>query len=138
CRRRLQARPGARRDAIDVDVQAERVVMRRGEIWWAQLPVPDRSGPGFRRPVLVVQSDAVNRSGIATVVVATITSNAKRAEAPRTVLLGPAPSGLPKASAFTVSHPPRGNKTRLVKAVAALPSKEMTAVDDGIRLVLGL
>jgi mRNA interferase MazF len=42
------------------------MVISQGEIWWADLPMPVGSGPGFRRPVVVVQSDAFNRSRIAT------------------------------------------------------------------------
>jgi mRNA interferase MazF len=38
--------------------------MRRGEIWWASLPEPAGSQPGFRRPVLIVQSNDFNQSRI--------------------------------------------------------------------------
>ena len=58
--------------------------MRRGEIWWAALPEPVASGPGMRRPVLVIQANPFNESRISTVVVAVITSNVALAEAPVT------------------------------------------------------
>jgi len=70
--------------------------MRRGEIWWATLPEPVGSGPGMRRPVLVIQANPFNESRIATVIIAVITSNLALAEAPGNVRLGKGDSGLPK------------------------------------------
>ncbi len=69
--------------------------MQRGEIWWANLPDPIGSGPGYRRPVLIVQADSFNRSRIKTVIVAVITKNTALAAAPGNVLLPAAASGLP-------------------------------------------
>ena len=56
--------------------------MRRGEIWWASLPTPAQSAPGYRRPVLIIQADAFNRSRISTVVAAALTTNLRLADAP--------------------------------------------------------
>ena len=112
--------------------------MQRGEIWWASLPAPKGAEPGFRRPVLVVQSDAFNRSRIATIVVAAITSYAALAEAPGNVLLGRRTSGLPKASVVNVSQVLTLERTMLTQPVRTLPKGEMTAVDNGLRLVMGL
>jgi mRNA interferase MazF len=53
------------------------VTIAQGDVWWADLAQPSGSGPGFRRPVIVVQSDALNRSRIATVVCVPLTSNLK-------------------------------------------------------------
>ena len=61
--------------------------MKRGEIWWANLPPAAGSGPGYRRPVLIVQSNAFNESRISTVLVAVITSNTALGEAPGNVRL---------------------------------------------------
>ncbi len=58
------------------------MVIRRGEIWWAMLPSPIGSEPGYRRPVLIVQSDDFNQSRIATVIAVVITSNIRLAQAP--------------------------------------------------------
>ena len=62
--------------------------MYRGEIWWADIPDPVGSEPGYRRPVLVVQDDTFTQSRISTVIVVIITSNIQLAEAPGNVLLG--------------------------------------------------
>jgi len=60
--------------------------LAQGQVWRAQLPVPVGSGPGFRRPVLVVQGNTFNRSRIATVVVVPLTRNLRLADAPGNVL----------------------------------------------------
>ena len=112
--------------------------MQRGEIWWASLPAPKGSEPGYRRPVLVVQSDAFNRSRIGTVVVAAITSNTALAEAPGNVLLSRRTSGLPKASVVNVSQMLTLDRALLTRPVRALARKDMAAIDAGLRLVLGL
>lgn len=78
--------------------------VRRGEIWWADLDEPRGSEPGYRRPVLVVQADAFNRSGIATVVVVVLTSNLRRAESSGNVLVRKTVSGLSRDSVATVSQ----------------------------------
>jgi len=75
--------------------------MQRGEIWWASLQEPQGAGPGYRRPVLVVQANEFNRSDINTIIAAVITSNLALALAPGNVRLGPRSSGLPKESVVT-------------------------------------
>ncbi len=112
--------------------------MQRGEIWWASLPVPQKSEPGYRRPVLVVQSDAFNRSRIRTVVVAAITSNTRLGDAPGNVLLTRRASGLPKPSVVNVSQVLTLDRSMLTEAVRSLPKKEMAAVNNGLRLVMAL
>jgi mRNA interferase MazF len=73
-------------------------------MWWAELPPPSGSDPGFSRPVLVVQGDAFNMSRIQTVVCAIITSNLRLAEAPGNVYLKADYSKLPKDSVINVSQ----------------------------------
>jgi len=110
--------------------------MQRGEIWWASLPFPRGSEPGYQRPVLVVQSDAFNRSRIGTVVVAAITSNPLLADAPGNVRLSRRASGLPKPSVVNVSQVLTLDRTMLAKQVRSLPRETMKAVENGLRLVL--
>ena len=78
--------------------------MTRGEIWWASLPAPSGSGPGYRRPVLIIQSNPFNLSRISTVIVAAITSNLSLADAPGNVRVGKADSGLSRPSVVNVSQ----------------------------------
>lgn len=112
--------------------------MRRGEIWWASLPEPMGSGPGQRRPVLVVQSNAFNQSRIGTVVVAVVTSNLSLADAPGNVQIGQAESGLPNPSVVNVSQILTVDRSVLNERIKAFPAKTMERVEEGLRLVLGL
>ncbi|MEY2342131.1 type II toxin-antitoxin system PemK/MazF family toxin [Acidithiobacillus sp. IBUN Pt1247-S3] len=112
--------------------------MRRGEIWWASLPAPAGSGPGMRRPVVVVQSNPFNDSRIATVIVAVITSNLGLAEAPGNVRLSKSASGLAKPSIINVSQVLTVDRALLTERVSALSGQVLRRVEEGLRLVLGL
>jgi len=112
--------------------------MRRGEVWWASLPLPDGSGPGLRRPVLIIQSNPFNESAIATVIVAVITSNLALAQARGNVRLSRSHLGLSKPSVVNVSQLFTVDKRRLTERVTALSPPVMSRVDEGVRLVLGL
>ena len=112
--------------------------MLRQEVWWAELPDPSGSGPGHRRPVLVIQANAFNRSAIQTVVVCAITSNTRLADAPGNVALTPKQSGLPKPSVVNVSQVLTLDRALLTERVARIPATKMRTVNDGLRLVLGL
>ena len=112
--------------------------MKRGEVWWASLPEPAGSGPGYRRPVLVVQSNPFNESRISTVVIATITSNLTLAEAPGNVRIAKAESGLSKPSVVNVSQVLTVDRSILTERVRTLPLEVMHRVNSGLRLVLGL
>jgi mRNA interferase MazF len=112
--------------------------MKRGEVWWASLPEPTGSGPGLRRPVLVVQANPFNESRIATVIVAVVTSNMALAEAPGNVRLVKSESGLPKPSVVNVSQLLTIDRTLLTERVRSLPGTALQKVNEGLRLVLGL
>ena len=112
--------------------------MKRGEIWWADLCSPVGSGPGYRRPVLVVQANPFNASRIATVIVATITSNIALAEAPGNVRITKSDSGLPQPSVVNVSQLITLDRAVLTSKVKTLAGAAMDKVDSGLKLVLGL
>jgi len=113
-------------------------VIQQGEIWWAELADPRGSEPGYRRPVLVVQSDSFNRSRIATVIVLAITSNLNLAEAPGNVLLARRDSKLPRNSVVNVSQVLTLDRRYLSKKVGRLSDKLLEAVRSGLRLALEL
>ena len=115
-----------------------RWAVKRGEVWWASLPDPTGSGPGFRRPVLLIQSNPFNDSRISTVVIATITSNLALSEAPGNVRVARGESGLSKPSVVNVSQLMTIDRAYLAERIRALPSQTMSRVDSGLRLVLGL
>lgn len=112
--------------------------MQRGEIWWAELPVPKGSGPVYRRPVLIVQADSFNRSRISTAVAAVISSNLRLADAPGNVFLSRRMSGLPKDSVVNISQLVTLDRKFLSKRTGNLSPKQMATVDDGLRLVLSI
>ena len=114
------------------------MVIQRGEIWWASLPEPKGSEPGYSRPVLVVQADDFNRSRIHTVVAVVITSNIRLAEAPGNVLLSRKATGLPKQSVANVSQLVTLDKAFLKEKVRRLAKRELSEVEAGLRLVLTL
>jgi len=112
--------------------------IQRGEIWWADLPEPRRSEPGYRRPVLVVQADSYNRSRIQTSIVAVITTNLDLAEAPGNVLLPARVSGLSRDSVVNVSQLLTLDRSFLSEQVGTLPPRVQRSVDAGLRTVLQL
>lgn len=112
--------------------------MKRGEVWWASLADPVGSGPGYRRPVLVVQANAFNASRIATVIVATVTSNLALADAPGNVRISKADSGLSRASVVNVSQLLTLDRSILAERVGTLPGAVLDRIDAGLRLVLAL
>lgn len=113
------------------------MVISQGEVWWADLPAPTGSEPGFRRPVVVVQSDALNRSRIATVVCVPLTSNLKWAEAPGNVLLAARSTNLPKDSVANVSQIVALDKTILTERIGKLSAAKVELLLSGIDVVLG-
>lgn len=113
------------------------MVISQGEVWWANLPPPAGSGPGFRRPVVVVQGDALNRSRLATVVCVPLTSNLKWAGAPGNVSLPAHLTGLPKDSVANVSQTVSVDKELLTTRVGKLPRAKLQLLFAGIDVVLG-
>jgi mRNA interferase MazF len=112
-------------------------VIAQGEVWWAELAEPSGFEPGFRRPVLVVQGDAFNRSRISTVVCVALTSNLRWAEAPGNVRLTARQTGLPKDSVANVSQLVTLDRAALTERAGALPAKKLELVLLGNDVVLG-
>jgi mRNA interferase MazF len=113
------------------------MVISQGEVWWADLPAPVGSGPGFRRPVVVVQGEALNRSRISTVVCVPLTSNLRWADAPGNVLLSPRATGLPKDSVANVSQLLTLDRDLFTERVGKLPRAKVELLFTGIDIVLG-
>ena len=113
------------------------MVVSQGEVWWADLGEPIGSAPGYRRPVLVVQGDALNRSRIATAVCVPLTSNLKWADAPGNVLLKASATGLDKNSVANVSQLVTVDKTTLTERVGKITERKLALVLAGVDVVLG-
>lgn len=112
-------------------------MIAQGEVWWADLAEPIGSEPGFRRPVVVVQCDAFNRSRIGTVVCVPLTSNLRWADAPGNVLLEADATGLPKDSVANVSQLVTLDRGVLVERVGRVSERTLALVLSGIDVVLG-
>jgi mRNA interferase MazF len=113
------------------------MVVAQGEVWWADLGLPTRSEPGYRRPIVVVQSDAFNRSRIATVVCVPLTSNLTWADAPGNVLLPSGTTGLPKDSVANISQIVTLDRTELDERVGKIPGAKLELILAGIDVLLG-
>jgi mRNA interferase MazF len=113
------------------------MVISQGEVWGADLPAPVGSGPGFRRPVVTVQGDALNRSRIATVVCVPLTTNLRWADAPGNVQLSARLTGLPRDSVANVSQILTLDKDLLTERVGKLPRAKVELLFTGIDTVLG-
>jgi mRNA interferase MazF len=112
-------------------------VISQGEVRWADLPAPAGSGPGYRRPVVVIQGDALNRSRIATVLCVPLTSNLRWADAPGNVLLGARITGLPQDSVANVSQLVTLDRDALNDCVGKVPRAKLQLIFAGIDVILG-
>src|SRR5262249_52572645 len=108
--------------------------MRRGEIWWASLPEPSGSGPGFRRPLLIISADGFNQSRINTLIAAAITSNLRLAAAPGNVQIPVRGTGLSRPSVVNVSQVITVDQAFLTERIGRLNSELMVQVEEGLRL----
>ena len=121
------------------DAQADRMgtLIRQGDLWWADLEPPLGSKPGYRRPVVVVQSDRFNRSPIATTICVAVTTNLRWAGAPGNVVLPARSSGLPADSIANVTQIGTYDKEQLSRRVGRVTERQLADILAGIDLVLG-
>ena len=114
------------------------MVIQRGEIWWAELREPAGSGPGYRRPLVIIQSNDFNKSRIHTIIAVVLTTNLRLADSPGNVMLAKKTTGLPKDSVANVSQVVTIDRYFLAECSGSLPAGTMKLIDDGLRLVLSL
>jgi mRNA interferase MazF len=112
-------------------------VIAQGEVWWADLGDPVGSEPGFRRPVVIVQGDAFNRSALRTVVCVALTGNLRWADAPGNVRLTARATGLPKESVANVSQLVTLDRDTLTERIGRISASQLERVLTGIDVVLG-
>lgn len=112
-------------------------MINQGDVWWAELPDPHGSAPAYRRPVVVVQGDAFNRSAIQTVVCVALTSNLKWADAPGNVALTARSTGLSRQSVANVSQIVTLDKSEPTERAGSVPAAKLELVLAGIDTVLG-
>jgi mRNA interferase MazF len=113
------------------------VAISQGDVWWADLAEPMGSEPGFRRPVVVVQGDGLNRSRLATAVVVPLTSNMEWAAAPGNVALSSTVTGLSRDSVANASQVVSIDRSILVERAGKLPGGKLQLILGGIDIILG-
>ncbi len=114
------------------------MVIERGQIWWADLPEPHGSSPGYEHPLVVNQSDYFNQTKLNTIIGALITSNLDLAEMPGNVLIKKNQTELPKDSVVNVTQIVTVDKSELLEYVGTLSERKMEQIENGLRLVLSL
>ena len=113
------------------------MVISQGEVWWADLGEPIGSGPGYRRPVIVVQCDALNQSRVSTVVCVPLTTNLNWEGAPGNVTLPARATGLSRDSVANVSLIVAVDRRQLTESVGKLARRDLESVLAGIDTILG-
>jgi mRNA interferase MazF len=115
------------------------MVIKRGEVWWASLSDPKGSEPGYRRPVVIIQSNPFNESKINTVIISAISSNLQLAKAPGNIKLGKSKSlGLKKESVLNVSQIYTVDKSFLTQKIGKLTPNQINELNEGLKLVLSI
>ena len=102
--------------------------------------MPELTGysPGYRRPVVVIQSNIFNKANLKTSIVALITTNLDLAEMRGNVLLKKNQSGLPKDSVVNTTQTFTLDKSLLLEYVNTISERKMEQIENGLRLVLAL
>jgi mRNA interferase MazF len=112
------------------------MVIGQGDVFWAALARPLGSEPGFRRPVVVVQSDAFNQSQLRTVVVCALTSNLGLANSPGNVLLAKGEANLPLRSVANVTQIAAIDRSKFLEKIGTLSKDRLEQVLAGLQLLL--
>jgi mRNA interferase MazF len=112
------------------------MVVGQGEVWWADLAEPRGSEPGFRRPVVVIQGDALNRSKLATILCVVLTSTVRWADAPGNVLLSAKATGLPLDSVANVSQLVTLDRHALIERTGKVSRAKLELIFSGIDTIL--
>ncbi len=112
--------------------------MKRGEIWWATLPEPVASEPGYSRPVLIISDDSYNTTTLRTVITLTITSNLDYARLTNNVFLAKEETGLEKDSVINMTQLVTVDKSLLTQQLGTVPQAILVQLNDSLKTVLGI
>jgi mRNA interferase MazF len=115
---------------------AEMRVLKRGDIYYADLSPVKGSEQGGHRPVLVIQNDVGNKHA-PTTIVAVITSRHTKAKLPTHIWLN-AECGLPKESMVECEQVRTLDKTRLKDFMGQVSQEVMKEIDLGLKISFGL
>lgn len=111
-------------------------LIKRGEIYYADLSPVIGSEQGGVRPVLIIQNDVGNKYS-PTVIVAAITSQLTKAKIPTHIELSSNDYNLPKDSVVLLEQIRTIDKRRLKEKISQLDSKKMKSINLAILISLG-
>ena len=111
-------------------------MIKRGELYYADLSPVIGSEQGGVRPVLVVQNDVGNRYS-PTIIAAAVTSQLGKAKLPTHIALSAGDYGLPKDSVVLLEQIRTIDKRRLREKIGELPVGLMRKVNDALMISLG-
>ncbi len=113
------------------------LIIKRGDIYYADLSPVIGSEQGGVRPVLIVQNNVGNRFS-PTVIAAAITSQQSKAKLPTHIPLYSGTSGLTKDSVVLLEQVRTIDKRRLKEKMGSVDENDMTAIDNAISISFGL
>jgi mRNA interferase MazF len=114
------------------------MVIRRGQVWWADLGPPRGASPGYERPVVIVQADGFNKTDISSVIIAIATTNLRLARMPGNAFISRGIGGLKEDSVVNITQLFTVDKSDLLELLGTLPQSSLDQIDKGLRLVLSL
>ncbi|MEG0771461.1 MAG: type II toxin-antitoxin system PemK/MazF family toxin [Clostridia bacterium] len=113
------------------------MIVRRGEIYYADLSPVVGSEQGGLRPVIIIQNNVGNKFS-PTVIAAAITSQINKAKLPTHIELSAEKYGLIKNSVILLEQIRTIDKQRLKEKIGLLDAKSMKAVDEALFVSFGL
>lgn len=113
------------------------MMVRRGDVFYADLSPVIGSEQGGVRPVLVVQNDIGNKYS-PTIIIAAITSQINKAKLPTHVEITAPEYGLPKDSVVLLEQIRTIDKKRLREKIGRFNDEMMRSVDDALKISVGL
>ena len=113
-------------------------MIRRGQVWWADLGTPRGASPGYVRPVVVIQAELFNKTDIDSVIIAIATTNLRLARMPGNVSVSGDVAGLKEDSVVNITQLFTVDQTDLLELLGNIPDNKMEQIDRGLRLVLSL
>jgi mRNA interferase MazF len=113
------------------------MIIKRGEIWLAELNPIRGSEQAARRPVLILQNDSISRF-TSTFLAIPLTTNLRRASLPTCVLLPEGEGGLAKASVALCHQLRVLDKSRLIRCLGSVNELTLTAIDRCVLFTIGV
>jgi mRNA interferase MazF len=113
------------------------MIVKRGDIYYADLSPVVGSEQGGVRPVIIIQNDIGNKYS-PTVIVAAITSQINKAKLPTHVEISSEEYGLNKDSVVLLEQIRTLDKKRLKEKIGHMKDEDMVLVDEALLISIGL